>query len=106
MATTNLFDVDHGQLDSEIIEEIIAADSVRIERILSRGQASPTNDWYDQDENEWVVVLKGHGRLLFDDGTKRDLSAGDCVNIPAHRRHRVAWTDPDQPTIWLAVFYR
>nr|HQU73613.1 cupin domain-containing protein [Calditrichia bacterium] len=68
--------------------------------------ASPERGWYDQDEHEWVTVLQGRGRLLFEDGEIAELGAGDCLNIPAHRKHKVTWTDPDQITIWLAIFYR
>ncbi len=82
---------------------------VRIERIVSRGHASPPDFWYDQAEHEWVMVLSGRARLeVVEDGTTRilEMAPGDHILLPAHRRHRVAWTDPEQETIWLAVFYR
>ena len=80
---------------------------VRIERIVSTGQASPPGFWYDQDWGEWVVLLSGAARLRFaDEDEPRHLGPGDWVDIPAHCRHRVEWTDPDQPTVWLAVHYR
>ena len=78
---------------------------MRIERIISTGQKSPESGWYDQDDNEWVMVLKGAARLSFDDRTSVHLREGDFINIPAHKRHRVDWTDPDKETIWLAVHY-
>jgi len=90
----------------EIIDRLAATAAVRIERIVSRGQASPAGFWYDQDEAEFVVVLAGSARLEFADGKARELGPGDWVEIAAHRRHRVAWTDPAAPTVWLAVFYR
>ncbi|MEZ6091453.1 MAG: cupin domain-containing protein [Pirellulaceae bacterium] len=68
--------------------------------------ASPEGFWYDQEENEWVVVLKGEAALLFEDGESVQMMPGDHVLIPAHRKHRVQWTTPDEPTVWLAVFYR
>jgi len=102
----NLFASLPEDLSEEVFEDIIRSDKVRIERIVSRGHSSPENGWYDQDESEWVMVLQGAARLLFDDGREESLGAGDYINIPAHTRHRVSWTDPDSPTIWLAVFYR
>ena len=91
----------------EIIETILAAPGLRIERIVSMGQASAEGFWYDQEEAEWVLLLAGGARLRFaDEPEPRVLEAGDWVNIAAHRRHRIDWTDPDRPTVWLAVFYR
>ena len=89
------------------IAELLAAgdDAVRIERIVSHGQASPPGFWYDQQESEFVAVLTGAARLRFAGGAVVELGAGDWVDIAAHRRHRVEWTDPDRPTVWLAVFY-
>jgi cupin 2 domain-containing protein len=90
----------------EIIEDIISGNHFRMERIISKGQASPEGVWYDQGQNEWVLVLKGRGGLMFE-GTKDtiEMNPGDYIHIPAHRRHRVAWTDPTQETIWLAIHY-
>ena len=79
---------------------------MRIERIVSTGQASPPGFWYDQDWAEWVLVLSGAAGLEFEgEAAPRRLGPGDCVLIPAHARHRVAWTDAHQPTVWLAVHY-
>ena len=92
---------------SEITDALVARPGLRIERIVSFGQANPEGFWYDQAEAEWVVLLAGAARLRFEDETQaRALGPGDWVEIAAHRRHRVEWTDPDQPTVWLAVFYR
>ena len=92
---------------SEITDALVARPGLRIERIVSFGQASPEGFWYDQAEAEWVVLLAGAARLRFEDETQaRALGPGDWVEIAAHRRHRVEWTEPGQPTIWLAVFYR
>jgi cupin 2 domain-containing protein len=90
----------------EAINQLAAGETVRIERIVSHGQAGPEGHWYDQDEAEFVLVLTGTARLRFADGEVMALGPGDCVDIAAHRRHRVEWTDPDRPTVWLAVFYR
>ena len=73
---------------------------------MSTGQASPPGFWYDQDLDEWVVVLKGRARLEFESQEGLiEMSAGDWISIPAHERHRVAWTSSDEPTVWLAVHY-
>lgn len=93
-------------LHAEVVRELVGSKSVRIEQIVSRGQATPENEWYDQGENEWVLVIKGAGRLTFENGEELALFPGDSVNIPAHKKHRVSWTKPDEATIWLAVFYR
>lgn len=102
----NLFSSIPDTIDNEIFEDLLTSDSLRIERILSRGQKSPDDFWYNQDENEWVVVLKGSAAIAFEDGHDVRLDSGDHINIPAGTRHRVSWTDPDQVTVWLAVFYR
>jgi cupin 2 domain-containing protein len=91
----------------EITDTLVARPDLRIERIVSLGQASPSGFWYDQAETEWVLLLVGAARLRFaDEPEPRLLGPGDWVEIEAHRRHRVEWTDPAQPTVWLAVFYR
>jgi cupin 2 domain-containing protein len=79
---------------------------LKVERIVSRGHASPPGFWYDQPHGEWVIVLAGEARLRFeDDAEPRRLRPGDFVDIAPHRRHRVEWTHPTSPTIWLAVHY-
>lgn len=102
---SNLFADLPTTLPDELVQSLVTAHGVRIERIVSHGHASPSGFWYDQDEDEWVVVLKGAARLRFEDKTV-ELKPGDHVAIPAHRRHRVEWTTPNEATIWLAVFYR
>ena len=106
--TANLFD--HaptgaaGEVSTTLLE---AAGASRLGRIVSTGQATPDGEWYDQDDNEWVVVLQGSAGLRFEgEDAVRVLAAGDHVDIPAHRRHRVEWTDADEPTVWLALHYR
>jgi cupin 2 domain-containing protein len=93
-------------LDEENFQNLLQSGSVRVERIVSHGHASPPSFWYDHDEGEWVLVLKGAAILEFEGELESlRLLPGDHVNIPPHRRHRVAWTAPDEPTVWLAVFY-
>jgi len=101
----NIFSSLPENLDEEAFDELLRSENVRIERIVSLGHASPPEGWYDQSENEWVVVLEGSGSILFENGTKVTLEKGDCLDIPSRVRHKVTWTDPDKPTIWLAVFY-
>src|SRR3979490_2292301 len=101
---SNLFADLPGHLPGELLTTLLDDANVRIERIVSHGHASPQGFWYDQEQHEWVVVLKGAARLRFEDGTV-EMKPGDCLNIPAHQKHRVEWTTPDEPTIWLAVFY-
>jgi cupin 2 domain-containing protein len=92
------------ELPAELITTLLEAADLRIERIVSHGHASPEGFWYDQDQHEWVIVLKGAARLCFEDGIV-EMIPGDFINLPAHQRHRVEWTTPDEPTIWLAVYF-
>jgi len=94
-------------LPDEISQVMLAGRGARIERIVSHGQASPAGFWYDQDEDEWVMLLEGEATLrLADSEQPLQLTPGMHVHIPAHVRHRVEWTAPDRRTVWLAVFYR
>ena len=103
----NLFaGLPRSTLDNEQFCELLARPGLRIERIVSNGQASPEGFWYDQPDGEWVTLLQGEALLRFaDEPEARRLRAGDFVNIAPRRRHRVDWTDPEQPTIWLAIHY-
>jgi cupin 2 domain-containing protein len=92
-------------LPAELLQIILNAPSIRIERIVSRGHSSPEGFWYDQADHEWVLLLQGAARMQFEGEKSFDLNGGSFVNIPAHKRHRVAWTDPAQTTIWLAIYY-
>jgi cupin 2 domain-containing protein len=103
----NLFAELSALAAAEAIEPIAALNGARVERIVSPpSTASPEGFWYDQGWAEWVAVLAGCAGLLFEgDAEPHRLGAGDHILIPAHRRHRVAWTDPDVLTIWLAVHF-
>ena len=103
----NLFDNIPADLSNEFMETIAETDHMRIERIVSRGHVSEAGFWYDQAEDEYVVLLQGRAHLRFDGETGYVcMKPGDGLFIPRHRKHRVEWTDPEQDTIWLAVFYR
>jgi cupin 2 domain-containing protein len=103
--SVNLFDSLPRGLPDEAIDVLLQGEGVRIERIVSHGHSSPAGFWYDQDRAEWVVVLRGSARLRFEGEEPIELRPGDAVSIPARRRHRVEWTMPDEPTVWLAVHY-
>lgn len=100
---SNLFANIPGELPGELTEALAELGPVRIERIVSRGHVSPEGFWYDQAGAEWVVLLQGRARLELDPGGELELTPGDWISLPTHRRHRVAWTDPDVDSIWLAV---
>lgn len=104
--TGNIFSSLPEELDAEFFSELLQDRNIRIERIVSQGHASPASSgWYDQEDNEWVLVLDGTGRILFEDGREVTMQKGDFLHIPAHAKHKVSWTDPDRQTIWLAVHY-
>ena len=100
----NLFTGLPSNLPEELIETLVDAPDIRIERIVSTGHASPPEFWYDQAESEWVVVLRGEAVLAFEDET-RVLKPGDYVLIPPHCKHRVDSKSQAEPTVWLAVFF-
>ncbi len=104
---TNLFAaLPASPLPDELIAAIPCAGALRIERIVSTGQASPPGFWYDQEEGEWVAVLQGSARLLIEGELEpRLMRSGDFIDLPPRTRHRVEGTDPETPTVWLAVFY-
>ena len=100
----NLFADLPQDASAEQFLELLSRPGLRIERIVSTGQASPADFWYDQPQAEWVLLLQGEARLAFaDEAQARRLGPGECVDIAPHRRHRVESTAT--PTIWLAVHY-
>jgi cupin 2 domain-containing protein len=102
---TNLFADIPDDLPEELVQALLSTPGLRIERIVSLGHTSPEGFWYYQDSHEWVLLLKGAARLRFEGEEPIELRPGMFVNIPAHRRHRVEWTEPHEPTIWLAIHY-
>ena len=105
LSARNVFADLPQRLEAELIEKLLDTDSLSVERIVSRGQASPEGFWYDQDTHEWVILLSGCARLLLEGGKAITLGPGDYLNIPAGRKHRVEWTAPDENTVWLAIHY-
>jgi cupin 2 domain-containing protein len=103
----NLFSGIPGEIPQEIREILLETPGFFLERIISGGQATPPGEWYDQETHEWVVLLSGAAGLLFaGEDQVRVLRPGDYLLIPAHCRHRVEWTDPEQKTVWLALHFR
>jgi cupin 2 domain-containing protein len=103
---TNLFAPIPPGITEETFQVLLETGVFRLERIVSGGQATPPGEWYDQDTHEWVALLSGGAGLRFaDEAEPRVLGPGDFLLIPAHRRHRVEWTDPARPTVWLALHY-
>lgn len=105
--STNLFaELPLVATADEQFTTLLQRPGLRIERIVSTGQASPPDFWYDQAEGEWVLLLEGEAGLRFADELEaRHLHAGDHLDIAPHRRHRVEWTATGRTTVWLAVFY-
>lgn len=101
----NLYDAIPEDLKSEVFDLLLDSEIVKIERIVSKGHKSPASGWHDQDGNEWILLLKGAAILSFVDKSSMTLKEGDFYNIPAHKKHKVEWTDPDIETIWLAIHY-
>jgi cupin 2 domain-containing protein len=105
-AVRNLLTGLPAELPEELKEELAAGPGARIERIVSRGHRSPDGFWYDQPEDEWVMVLAGRGAVEVEgEQLPVELGPGDSLLLPAHARHRVAWTAEDEATVWLAVFF-
>ena len=106
MDIKNIFSGLQEQTPDEILETILQTYQFKIERIISRDHSTNEGEWYDQDKNEWVLVLKGNAGLQFEgDDEAVIMRTGDYINIPAHRKHRVEWTDPEEDTIWLTIHY-
>jgi cupin 2 domain-containing protein len=106
MKANNLFLNIKEMISGEIFEALLKNEYLKLERIISDGHATSQGEWYDQDTNEWVILLQGSAGILFEGDTEvLVLQPGDYLNIPAHMKHRVEWTDPGEKTIWLALHY-
>ncbi|MCU0534720.1 MAG: cupin domain-containing protein [Hydrococcus sp. Prado102] len=100
---TNLFDLPLVLPNNEVFESLLSSKNILIERIISRGQTTPTGQWYDQDKDEWVILLQGEAELSYEDGSKIMLKKGDYLLIGARQKHRVEYTSANPPCIWLAI---
>lgn len=93
-------------IDRETVERLIETPALRLERIVTHGQTTPTGEWYDQERPEWVLVLTGRARLRLEEPAETlELGPGDAILIAAHRRHRVDWVDDTAPVVWLALHF-
>ncbi len=103
---SNIFSHIPADLPEELFETLAFADDIKIERIVSRGHATPKGEWYDQDWDEWVLLLQGHANISYQDGNKAGLKKGDFILIPAHKKHRVDFTSSQPDAIWLAIHFK
>lgn len=99
----NIFNRPASLPPEELFETLLLKNHVKIERIISAGQTTPANQWYDQAQDEWVILLQGNAELSYSDGSRIQLKVGDYLFIPAHQKHRVESTSVNPPCIWLAV---
>jgi cupin 2 domain-containing protein len=100
-------DLPGRSLPDEIVDSLVERPGLRVERIMSTGQTTPEGQWYDQETDEWVLLVAGAARLRIEgEGTDRKLGEGDWILLPAHCRHRVTWTQAEPPTVWLAIHFR
>ena len=107
MKKKNLFQGIPENFTEEYFDDIIETTGFRLERIVSRGHVTPEGTWYDQDHDEWVMVVQGRAVIVFEQGnTEIEMGPGDHILIPAHERHRVEWTIENEDTVWLALHFR
>ncbi|MEE3716290.1 cupin domain-containing protein [Tumidithrix elongata RA019] len=102
----NIFNLPQESIPLELFEALASGDDILIERIISSGQITPEGQWYDQTTDEWVILLQGEAEIAYLDGSRQQLRAGDHILIPAHHKHRVAYTSIEPACIWLAVHGR
>jgi cupin 2 domain-containing protein len=105
MKKLNIFQRLPKELKEELFEDIISTENLKVERIVSYGHSSPKTGWYESELNEWVLVLEGEALLIFEESEEVRLKVGDYLNIPAFKKHKVAWTQPEAKTVWLAIYY-
>lgn len=103
MIVNNLYTDIPEQLPDELFQTLWRNQNLRVERIVSKGHCSEPGQWYNQDWDEWVVLLRGGAKLEFADGQWLELQPGDYLLLEARQKHRVVCTDPDTETIWLAI---
>jgi len=105
LQVTNIFNNIPAQLNQELFQDIISKDGIKIQRIVSQGTSTQDDKWYNQENDEWVIILQGRAILSFEDDSDIKLSSGDYIHIPAHKKHKVSWTSSHEQTVWLAVHY-
>ena len=105
MDIQNIFENIPAELKEEFFEEIISNNNFKLERIVSEGHSSPDEFWYDQDKNEFVILLTGSATIEFENELSIDLKPGDYIIIPEHKKHRISKTDAHEKTFWLALHY-
>lgn len=105
ISSSSIFTGIPAQLPTELCQTLLDTPNIRIERIVSKGHCSAENDWYDQSQDEWVILLQGQARLTFAGTDPIDLNPGEYLLIPAHCKHRVDWTSPDTESVWLAIHF-
>ncbi len=105
MEVRNIFNKTSEFLEEEFFETILETNNIKLERIFSQTHSSPPGFWFDQEKNEFVLLLQGSAQLSFDDGAKVILHPGDYIVIPSHKKHRIDWTNKKMKTIWLTVYY-
>jgi cupin 2 domain-containing protein len=102
----NIFDLIPDTLPEELTNIIYSTDNIRIERIVSHGHTTPEDKWYDQDENEWVILIDGFAGITFEKEKEILLNKGDYLFIPAHKKHKITFTTQKRKTVWLAIFIK
>ncbi len=102
----NFFDHKLITTGNEFFETLISGNNFKVERIVSYGHTTPENEIYDQEQDEWVILLKGKAIIdFYDPDQSVELKEGDHIFIPAHRQHRVIFSDNSKQTIWLAIHF-
>jgi cupin 2 domain-containing protein len=104
-SVSNIYSDIPNHLPQELFTLLLKDKNVRIERIVSQGQRTPVGEWYDQMQNEWVIMLQGEAVIEYETMEQHALKTGDFLFIPAHTKHRVSWTATLQKTVWLAIFW-
>jgi cupin 2 domain-containing protein len=102
---TNIFNLPTQLLREELFESLFNNEKILIERVVSTGQITPKNEWYDQERDEWLILLQGDAELSYEDASRIKLATGDYLFIPAHQKHRVEYTSSEPPCIWLTIFF-
>ncbi|MCF8298927.1 MAG: cupin domain-containing protein [Saprospiraceae bacterium] len=103
----NIFSIIGQNLEKgEVFEKLVQNKDFKFERIISKGQISNENQWYDQEDNEWVILLQGEATIEFANKEKINLEAGDYILIPAHEKHKIIFTSSEPECIWLALHYK